>query len=370
MLSGEIETKPLGASLSDYDFDLPEDRIAQRPAERRDESRLMALIGDRTRHLRFSDVQELLNPGDLLVVNDTKVLPARLWARRPSGARIEVLLLEEREPGTWLAMVRPGRKAQRGDILAFEGATAEVTEITPDGERLLRFDGDVLAMMHQSGALPLPPYITASQADPDRYQTVYARREGAVAAPTAGLHFTPALLAKLAELGIDVAPLTLHVGPGTFKPVKVEDVAQHRMHGERFEVPAATVAAIRRAKDRGGRVVAVGTTVTRALEAAARGPNGLEATTGVTDIFIRPGFPFLVVDGLITNFHLPRSTLLMLVSALCEHQGNGGLPRIRAAYETAIAEGYRFYSFGDAMILLDGSSTPATPLAANLTPSD
>ena len=367
--AGEVEVVPpdAGDRLSDYDFDLPADRIAQHPAERRDESRLLALIGERTLHLRFSDIQELLAPGDLLVVNDTKVMPARLWARRSSGARIEVLLLEERQPGAWLAMVRPGRKAQLGDTLLFEGATATVAEITPDGERLLRFDGDVHAIMRHSGALPLPPYITARQADPDRYQTVYAQREGAVAAPTAGLHFTPALLAKLAERGIDVAPLTLHVGPGTFKPVKVEDVAQHRMHGERFEIPAATVAAIRRAKGRGGRVIAVGTTATRALEAAARGPNGLEAATGVTDLFIRPGFPFAVVDGLITNFHLPRSTLLMLVSALCEHQGNGGLPRIRAAYQTAIAEGYRFYSFGDAMILL---GDPAGPLAANRTPAD
>ncbi len=356
MPSGEIDVMPSGACLSDYDYDLPADRIAQHPAQGRDESRLLALLGERTLHLRFSDVQQLLAPGDLLVVNDTKVMPARLWARRSTGARIEVLLLEERQPGEWLAMVRPGRKAQLGDILGFEGATAAVTEITPDGERVLRFDGDVHELMRQSGALPLPPYITASQADPDRYQTVYAEREGAVAAPTAGLHFTGALLAKLAERGIDVAPLTLHVGPGTFKPVKVEDLANHRMHGERFEVPAETVFAIRRAKDRGGRVIAVGTTVTRALEAAARGPDGLAATTGVTDLFIRPGFPFLVVDGLITNFHLPRSTLLMLVSALCEQQGNGGLPRIRAAYETAIAEGYRFYSFGDAMILLGAPS--------------
>lgn len=352
-----IQATAAGDRLADYDYELPEDRIAQHPADRRDQSRLMALVGDRTDHRIFSEIGSLLAPGDLLVVNDTQVIPARLLGQRPSGAAIEVLLLEEREPGLWLAMVKPGRKARPGDEIRFDEASAVIEGVTEDGERLLRFSGDVFELMARAGELPLPPYIRYRPFLPSRYQTVYASRQGAIAAPTAGLHFTPELLDALRGQGVDTAAITLHVGPGTFKPVKTEDLTRHRMHAERYEIPASTAERIARTRVSGGRVIAVGTTVTRALEAAAHGPGGLGPTGGSTDLFIRPGFDFQAVDGLITNFHLPRSTLLMLVSALAEHLGLGGLERIREAYQAAIASGYRFYSFGDAMILLAGQKS-------------
>lgn len=340
--------------LSEFDYDLPERLIAQEPAPCRDESRLLALVGSQTRHLRFRDILQLLAPGDLLVLNDTRVLPARLFGILPGGGKAEVLLIEELAPGRWTAMVRPGRKLRPGASIGFGEVTATVEDLMPDGERILAFSGDPVRLMAASGELPLPPYIHGRPEDPERYQTVYAARPGAVAAPTAGLHFTPALLEELRAAGVETASLTLHVGPGTFRPVKVENVDEHRMHSERFEIPARTAAAIAAAKARGRRVVAVGTTSVRSLEAAADGRGHVPATAGATDLFIRPGYRFKAVDAVITNFHLPKSTLLMLVAAFAEHAGLGGLERIREAYAAAVAQEYRFFSFGDAMILLPG----------------
>ncbi len=338
--------------LSDFDYHLPEDLIAQAPALCRDDSRLLALIGPDTRHLSFRSILQLLAPGDLLVLNDTRVLPARLTGTLPGGGKAEVLLIEELEAGRWTAMVRPGRKLRVGTQVSFGTAAAVVEDVMPDGERILAFQGDPYDLMASSGELPLPPYIQGRPDDPERYQTVFAARPGAVAAPTAGLHFTPELLAALQARGVGSALLTLHVGPGTFRPVKVENLDEHRMHAERFEISAETSLQIAAAKSRGGKVVAVGTTVTRALEAAAAPHGAVPPTIGATDLFIRPGYPFKVVDAMITNFHLPKSTLLMLVSAFAEHAGLGGLDRVRAAYAQAVEHRYRFFSFGDAMILL------------------
>lgn len=346
--------------LSDYDFHLPEERIAQTPAERRDESRLMVIrraTGERE-HRRFADLGDYLDPGDLLVVNDTKVIPARLYGTRATGARIEVLLLEEVERDRWLALVRPGRKAPEGTIVRFdEGFEGTIVGVRPDGSRLVQLRAQAMTVreaLARHGELPLPPYIAARPEDAGRYQTVYAREEGAVAAPTAGLHFTPELLAQLEARGVSTTSVTLHTGLGTFKPVTSEDLTHHQMHAERYRLTSETVEAVRRTKERGGRVVAVGTTAVRTLEHAAQSGE-LVPGSGETRIFIYPGYRFRVVDALVTNFHLPKSTLLMLVSAFADQApppGRTGRELMLESYREAIERSYRFYSFGDATLML------------------
>lgn len=348
--------------VKEFDFDLPDDRIAQEPPPR-GESRLLVLSappGSPARHRRVADLPELLHPGDLLVVNDTRVIPARLFGRRVlpeggQGGRVELLLVEPVGPeGTteWEALARPGRKARPGTRLRFDdGLEAEVLGRLGDGRHQVRFSEPVEPHLERLGHVPLPPYVKREDRpeDRERYQTVFARTPGAIAAPTAGLHFTPELLERLAARGIETARVTLHVGIGTFKPVTADLVHEHAMDEERYQVPEATAAAIRETRRLGGRVVAVGTTVVRTLESVAReAPGGewgeIAAGTGRTALFIYPGFRFRVVDALLTNFHLPRSTLLMLVSAFA------GRDRVLAAYREAIEEGYRFYSYGDAML--------------------
>jgi S-adenosylmethionine:tRNA ribosyltransferase-isomerase len=327
----------------DFDYELPEERIAQEPAPR-GESRLLVLDAEGPeRHRRVRDLPALLRPGDLLVLNDTRVIPARLYGRRGEG-KMEVLLVEKLggiEGVEWEALVRPGRRARPGTEIVFEGLSAEVVDKREDRYRL-RFSEPVEPHLDRLGHVPLPPYIHRPDeaSDRDRYQTVFARTPGAIAAPTAGLHFSERLLEEIAAAGIGIARVTLHVGIGTFKPVSVERVEDHRMDRERWEVSEETAEAIRRTRESGGRIVAVGTTVVRTLESS-----GGAAGSGSTELFITPGFRFRVVDVLLTNFHLPRSTLLMLVSAFA------GRERVLAAYEEAIREGYRFYSYGDAMLL-------------------
>ena len=357
---------------SDFDYALPPDLIAQRPVPERDASRLLLL--DRgtgtVAHHRFQDLPALLRPGDLLVLNDTRVLPARLYGTTTHGGGVEFLFLEEAEGGAWWAWVRPGRRARVGATFALaDGTIARVRERGEEGRILLDVQGPVpvRALLERHGWTPLPPYIArrrqeagagvasavppaalqeAEREDRERYQTVYAREEGAIAAPTAGLHFTEAVLEAVRARGAEVAFLTLHVGIGTFKPVRVEEVARHRMDPERFRIPETTAGAVKEARARGGRVVAVGTTTVRALESAADEGGAPRAGAGQASLFIRPGHRFRVVDGLLTNFHLPGSTLLMLVSAVA------GRERILAAYREAIAARYRFYSYGDAMLIL------------------
>ncbi|HWM91013.1 MAG TPA: tRNA preQ1(34) S-adenosylmethionine ribosyltransferase-isomerase QueA [Thermoanaerobaculia bacterium] len=326
----------------DFDYELPEERIAQEPAPR-GESRLLVLDAEGPgRHRRVRDLPGLLRPGDLLVLNDTKVIPARLFGRRGEG-RMEVLLVEKLGDREWEALVRPGRRARPGTVILFDGLTAEVVDKREDQYRQyrLRFSEPVEPHLDRLGHIPLPPYIRRpdSAADRERYQTVFARTPGAIAAPTAGLHFSEDLLERIAAAGIGIARVTLHVGIGTFKPVSAERVEDHRMDRERYEIGEETAEAIRRTRESGGRIVAVGTTVVRTLE-SSEGAAG----SGSTDLFITPGYRFRVVDILLTNFHLPRSTLLMLVSAFA------GRERVLAAYEEAIREGYRFYSYGDAML--------------------
>ncbi|WP_442937147.1 tRNA preQ1(34) S-adenosylmethionine ribosyltransferase-isomerase QueA [Nostoc sp.] len=385
----------LDCSVAGYDYKLPPELIAQNPAVPRDSSRLLVVNSPTTSiktaslHHIFHDLPALLHSGDLLVMNNTRVIPARLYGYKSTGAKIQVLLLEERQYNCWLALVKPGKSFKQGTKIIFEpreagrvggdeGAggdkgvggdegdklislspsssssphllTATVLETdAATGGRLLQFDvpeGKTLVqLLEVFGEVPLPPYITASSAADDQYQTVYAKQPGAIAAPTAGLHFTPELLQKLRDRKINQAFVTLHVGVGTFRPVEVEDVTTHQMHEEWIEVPAATVEQIRATKAAGGRIIAVGTTAVRALEGAAQSGN-LQPFCGKTDLFIYPGYQWRVVDGLITNFHLPRSSLLMLVSALIGRQ------RLLNIYNEAIAFGYRFYSFGDAMLIL------------------
>jgi S-adenosylmethionine:tRNA ribosyltransferase-isomerase len=342
---------------AEFDYELPAAAIADRPAPR-GESRLLVVDreGDQ-RHRRVRDLPEILRPGDLVVVNDTRVIPARLFGRRAGagaegegGGRIELLLVEKRSETEWEALAKPGRRTRPGTVIEFQGLTAEVLAKREDGRHLVRFSEPVEGHLDRLGHIPLPPYIKRPDdpADRERYQTVFAKNPGAIAAPTAGLHFSEELLAELRGQGIEVAPVTLHVGIGTFKPVTAELVHEHRMESERYAVPEATAAAIAQARARGGRVVAVGTTVVRTLESAAlaAGGGGGEVLPGAgsTELFITPGFRFQVVDVLLTNFHLPRSTLLMLVSAFA------GRDRVLAAYLEAVAEGYRFYSYGDAML--------------------
>ena len=338
-------------TLNDFDFALPPELIAQHPAHERTASRLLHVRGETRLDRHFSDLVEMLKPGDLLVFNDTKVIKARLFGQKESGGQVEVMIERIVSPRQAVAQIRASKSPKPGQRIFLENAFTLTVE-GRCGEQneffalTLAGEGDLYAWIECCGHLPLPPYITHSVAPEDeaRYQTVYARHSGAVAAPTAGLHFDAALLERLQAHGIELAWLTLHVGAGTFQPVRVHEIAQHRMHAERFEIPAATVAAIADTHARGGHVVAVGTTSLRALEACAQ-QGELRAGAAQTDIFITPGYSFRVVDRLITNFHLPKSTLLMLVSAFA------GCATVRAAYQHAIAERYRFFSYGDAMFL-------------------
>ncbi len=334
----------------DFTFHLPPELIAQHPLADREASRLLVLDSPPAgpRHLMFADLPGLLAAGDLLVLNDTRVIPARLVGAKDSGGRVEVLVERILDEDRVLALVRASKAPRPGTLLHFEGVlTLRVAGRRDDLFELVKEGpGTMAQVLQRHGSVPLPPYIerAAEAADSERYQTVYASRDGAVAAPTAGLHFTTPMLQRLRQAGVDTATLTLHVGAGTFQPVRVTDVHAHRMHAERLEVGPEVVAAVARARARGGRVVAVGTTVVRALEAAARGGQ-LVPYEGETDIFIYPGFDFQVVDALVTNFHLPESTLLMLVCAFA------GRRRVLEAYEAAVAERYRFFSYGDATFL-------------------
>jgi len=338
---------------SDFDFELPENLIAQHPAEPRDSSRLMVVDrrSDELSHRVFSDIIDYLDPGDVLVLNNTRVIPARLFGRREgTGGRVEVLLLVRQDIDSWEVLVKPSKKARVGGKLVFGGGVlrAEVTGETEDGGRIIRFQYDGLfeQILDKLGSMPLPPYITEALADRERYQTVYAKEEGSAAAPTAGLHFTPELLEKIRGKQVEVLEILLHVGLGTFRPVKVEKIEEHKMHSEYFRITPEVSARINAAKREGRRVIAVGTTATRTLESAA-GPDGLlEAKEGWTDIFIYPGYRFKLVDVLLTNFHFPKSTLIMLVSAFA------GRERILEAYAEAVRLNYRFYSFGDAMLII------------------
>ena len=345
------EEPPRGLRTADYDFVLPEDRIAQVPAARRDESRLMVVerASGTIHHRTFRDLPEYLRTGDTLVLNTTRVFRARLLGTRDSGAPAEVLLLRPLADGRWEAMVQPGAKLKPGRVVTVaEDFTVVVEEPTDRGTRVVRLQAaDPGAAIARSGHIPLPPYIARDDAasDAERYQTVYAREEGSVAAPTAGLHFTPELLDRLAAMGVARADVLLHVGAGTFKPVDVEDPAEHVMHTEWYDVSAATAARLEATRAAGGRICAVGTTALRTLE-TIHGPDGrFRAGQGDTDIFIRPPHRPTGADLLITNFHLPRSTLLMLVAAVA------GYDLMRHAYDVAVRDGYRFYSYGDAMLL-------------------
>ncbi len=345
--------------LSAYNYELPNALIAQDPVSPRDSARLLVVHPTHHTHQIFRDLPTLLQPGDLLVLNNTRVIPARLYGRKPSGAKVTALLLKEQDLNCWLALVKPGQRLQTGATILFsneqeggEGVTLTATVVAidiPTGGRVLQFDvpeGTSLAkLLSQVGQVPLPPYITQSQADPEEYQTVYAEHLGAVAAPTAGLHFTPELLTQLTAHNIPQAYVTLHVGVGTFRSVEVEDITTHDMHGEWIDVPPETVAAIQQTRSQGGRIIAVGTTVVRALEGAAQSGT-LQPFQGEVNLYIYPGYEWRIVQGLITNFHLPRSSLLMLVSALI------GRDRLMALYQEAIDRQYRFFSFGDAMLIL------------------
>ena len=338
---------------SDFYFDLPQELIAQDPLEDRSSSRLLCLDKNtgKTTHKIFRDVITFLKPGDCLVLNNTKVIPARLLGEREgTGAHVEVLLLKRKEKDVWETLVRPGKKCKPGTRLVFGNGLlrAEVLDTVEEGNRLIQFsyEGIFEEVLDQLGEMPLPPYITHKLQDKNRYQTVYARNEGSAAAPTAGLHFTKELLAQVKEMGVSIAHVTLHVGLGTFRPVKVDDVENHHMHSEFYMVEEEQARLINETKKNGGRVISVGTTSCRTLESAADEEGILHAGSGWTEIFIYPGYQFKIIDGLITNFHLPESTLLMLVSALA------GKEKIMHAYEEAVKERYRFFSFGDAMIII------------------
>jgi len=358
-----------GARVSDYEYDLPDGRIARYPAERRDQSRLLVAPRDGApfEHRVFSDLADLLNPGDVLVVNESRVRPARLLGRKPTGAPSEILLLRPWVGGgaasgrasiggrksdaetLWEALVRPGGKLKPGRVVNIApGFDVQIVDGVPGGGRVVRLvvEGSVREALETHGHMPLPPYLDREDEplDRERYQTVYARVPGSVAAPTAGLHFTPKLLDKIEARGVQRVAVTLDVGVGTFRPVEEDDLADHDMHSESYFVPAGAADAINGARGEGRRIWAVGTTVVRTLESAAR-DGVVEAGGGATDLFVRPGFAFQVVDGLVTNFHLPRSTLLMLVAAFAGYQ------RTMEAYGAAVQEGYRFYSYGDAMVV-------------------
>lgn len=339
---------------SDFYYNLPEELIAQTPVTPRDHSRLMVVDRESgaITHRHFYNLCDILQKGDLLVMNDSRVLPARLYGEKvDNGTFIEFLLLEQKGDELWEIICRPGKKAKVGTKFSFGGGKllAEVVEVKPDGNRIVQFscDGNFYTVLDEIGQMPLPPYITKKLEDKERYQTVYSRELGSAAAPTAGLHFTKEMLQALREKGVETAFVTLHVGLGTFRPVKEDDVLQHKMHSEHYHLPQETVDKIMQTKQNGGRVIAVGTTSCRTLEAVATEHDGkLVAADGYTDIFIYPGYQFKVLDGLVTNFHLPESTLIMLVSALL------GYEKTMHAYDVAVKERYRFFSFGDAMCIL------------------
>lgn len=337
----------------DFDYNLPKELIAQDPLPHRSESRLLYMdrtTGEISHHI-FKEISNYLNPGDCLVINETKVIPARLYGvKEDTGAGIELLLLKRRENDIWETLVKPGKKARPGTGLSFGDGIlkAEVLDVVEEGNRLIKFkyEGIFEEILDQLGEMPLPPYITHKLKDKNRYQTVYAKHEGSAAAPTAGLHFTNELLDKIQAKGVTLARITLHVGLGTFRPVKVENVLEHHMHSEFFMIDGKAAKIINDTKKNGGRVISVGTTSTRTLESAADTSGYVKETSGWTDIFIYPGYQFKCVDGLITNFHLPQSTLLMLVSAFSTKEN------IMKAYEAAVKERYRFFSFGDAMFIV------------------
>ena len=343
--------------VKDFDYDLPEELIAQDPLEDRSSSRLMVLdkkTGEVSHHI-FKEIIKYLRPGDCLVLNNSKVIPARLYGvKEGTMAKIEILLLKRKQNDVWETLVKPGKKAKPGTKIIFGDGilTGEVIDVVDDGNRLIQFsyDGIFEEILDKLGQMPLPPYITHQLKDKNRYQTVYAKYDGSAAAPTAGLHFTKELLNEVKEKGVDIAEVTLHVGLGTFRPVKVDNVLDHHMHSEFYMVSQEAADKINNAKKNGGRIISVGTTSTRTLESAADENGMLHECSGWTDIFIYPGYKFKVIDCLITNFHLPQSTLVMLVSALA------GREHILSAYKKAVEEKYRFFSFGDAMFITDDMS--------------
>ena len=343
--------------VKDFYYDLPQELIAQDPLEDRSSSRLMVLdkITGEVEHRHFKDITEYLRPGDCLVINNTKVIPARLYGVKDgTETKIEILLLKRKENDIWETLVKPGKKCKIGTKIVFgEGIlTGEVVDIVEEGNRLIQFhyEGIFEEILDRLGQMPLPPYITHQLQDKNRYQTVYAKYDGSAAAPTAGLHFTPELLQQVRDMGVEIAEVTLHVGLGTFRPVKETDVLKHHMHSEFYKIEQSEADKINKAKKEGHRVIAVGTTSTRTLESAADENGFLTEKSGWTEIFIYPGYQFKVIDALITNFHLPESTLVMLVSALA------GREHVLAAYETAVEEKYSFFSFGDAMFIVDRES--------------
>lgn len=339
--------------IKDFTYTLPRELIAQNPLENRASSRLMFLGREsgEIRHGQFRDIKACLQKGDCLVINDTKVIPARLFGiREDSGAKIELLLLKRLSEDVWESLVKPGKKCRTGAKLSFGDGIlrAEVLEVTEEGNRHIRFlyEGIFEEILDRLGEMPLPPYITHKLEDKNRYQTVYARHEGSAAAPTAGLHFTEELLRELEEMGVELARITLHVGLGTFRPVKEKDILKHHMHSEFYRISEEAAERVNRTKERGGRIICVGTTSCRTLESMADENGVLRSGSGWTEIFIYPGYRFKITDGLLTNFHLPESTLLMLVSAFA------GREQVLYAYEEAVREGYRFFSFGDAMLIV------------------
>lgn len=340
-------------NLKDFDFDLPEELIAQEPLLERDASRLLVVdkISGDVQHKTFKDIIQYLKRGDCLILNNTRVIPARLFGvKKDTGSSIEFLLLKRIDINTWEVMLRPGKRAKVGTRFVFgEGELeAEILEIIEGGNRIVRFtyEGVFENVLDRLGNMPLPPYITKTLEDKERYQTVYSKHEGSAAAPTAGLHFTPELLQKIEQMGVKIAYITLHVGLGTFRPVKVDNILEHKMHSEYFDVSQEAADIINSAKENGGRIISVGTTSTRTVESIADENGYVKPCSGWTDIFIYPGYSFKVIDGLITNFHLPESTLIMLVSALA------GREHILSAYKIAVQERYRFFSFGDAMFII------------------
>lgn len=338
---------------SDFFYELPEELIAQHPADQRDHSRLMQMgrSNGQISHRRFYEILDIIQPGDCLIMNDSRVLPARIFGAKEGGESVnEFLLLNAVGNKLWETITKPGKRAKVGARFVFGGGlmTGEVVEVKDDGNRVVRFEceGEFYSVLDQIGQMPLPPYITAALEDKERYQTVYSKEVGSAAAPTAGLHFTKELLAKLEGKGVSLGYVTLHVGLGTFRPVKADDITDHKMHSEHYYMPAETAELINRTKANGGRVIAVGTTSCRTLESCGRGGGKLTECEGWTDIFIYPGYHFNVIDGLITNFHLPESTLIMLVSAFA------GYENTMNAYKQAVEEKYRFFSFGDAMVIV------------------
>lgn len=333
---------------SDFHYDLPEELIAQTPLEKRDASRLMVIHRDsgELEHRIFSDLPDYLNPGDCLVINDSRVLPARLLGNRSTGGAVEVLLLQDKSNGVWECLTKPGRKTQPGTELSFGNGllTATVIGALEDGNKLIQFhySGIFLEILEKLGKMPLPPYIHEDLEDSERYQTVYSREIGSAAAPTAGLHFTPELMERIRNMDVTFAPVTLHVGLGTFRPVKAEEIQDHHMHSEYCILPKSTADLLNETRDRGGRIICVGTTSCRTIESFANEDGSFTERSGWTNIFIYPGYRFKAMDALITNFHLPESTLLMLVSAFA------GRDHVLAAYEEAVRQRYRFFSFGDA----------------------